>query len=152
MRKWFSRRPASDPIESAETIRRRLQAARLLVEKARRSPSTALVKNEDRGDRWGEILPSYGPDAPIPYGLSPSSPSKSVLAAALESILQGQRVSVDLFTQLYRGGFVFKNPHGQWSITALGKELIEKHKLITPEGCLVAGVKCVAGWGGRQSS
>lgn len=28
----------------------------------------------------------------------------------------------------------------------MGKELIEKHKLLTLEGCLVAGVRCVAGW------
>lgn len=152
MWKWFSRRPASDPIESAETIRRRLMAAQLLVQKARRSPSTARIKNEDRGDRWGEILPSDGPEAIIPYRPSPSGLSNSVLAAALESILQGQRVSAEIFTQLYRGGFVFKDPQGQWSITALGKELIEKHKLITPEGCLVAGVKCAAGWSGPQSS
>ncbi|MBK7091773.1 MAG: hypothetical protein IPH59_08640 [bacterium] len=55
-------------------------------------------------------------------------------------------MSAELFTQLYRGGFVFKDPRGQWKITGMGKELVEKHKLLTPEGCLVAGVRCVAGW------
>ena len=101
---------------------------------------------EDRCNRGREILPSDEPDAAIPYRLPPTRTAGSTLAAALESILQGQRVSAELFTQLYRSGFVFKDPRGQWRITAMGKELIEKHKLITPEGRLVAGVKCADGW------
>lgn len=28
----------------------------------------------------------------------------------------------------------------------MGKELTEKHKLLTPDGCLVAGVRCADGW------
>jgi hypothetical protein len=64
----------------------------------------------------------------------------------LESILQGRRVSPDLFTQLYRGGFVFKDPHGRWAITEMGKGLIEQNKLFLPDRCLVDGVECASGW------
>ncbi len=147
MWKWFSRRPAPNPTVRSETIRQRLQAARLLVQaRKERSDRAGVPTGEDRRNRWREILPPDEPDAAIPYQLLPARTSDSTLAAALESILQGQRVSTELFTQLYRRGFVFKNPHRQWSITAMGKELIEKHKLLTPEACLVAGVRCAALW------
>lgn len=149
MWKWFSRRLAPTPNESSETIRQRLQAAQWLVQvQKERSNRTSFPSEEDRRNRWREILPPDEPDVTIPYQLPPARTGDSTLAAALESILQGQRVSTELFTRLYRGGFVFKDPHGQWQITAFGKELIEKHKLLTPEGCLVAGVGCAAGWSG----
>lgn len=93
-----------------------------------------------------EILPSKEPDETIPYRLRSLPPGPPALAAALECILQGRRLSPDLFTQLYRGGFVFKDPHGQWAITEMGKELIERNKLFTPDLCLVAGVECASGW------
>ena len=145
MWKWFFRRPA--PIPTENVIRQRLQAALCLVQeqKERRIRSTVPTTVERR-NRGQEILPPDEPDATIPCRLLPSLSGGSTLAAALESILQGKRVSAELFTQLYRGGFVFKDPRGQWRITAMGKELIEKHKLLTPVGCLVAGVTCVAGW------
>jgi hypothetical protein len=120
-------------------------AQRLVQEQQDRRRRSGLPTDECR-NRNREILPPEGPDATIPYRLLPSQACGSTLAAALESILQGKRVSAELFTQLYRGGFVFKDPQGQWRVTAMGKELIEKHKLLTPEGCLVAGVKCAAGW------
>jgi hypothetical protein len=147
MWKWFSRRPAPNPNESAETIRQRLQAARLLVQtRKERSDRAGVPTREDRRNRSREILPSKAPDAAISCEPMPSPTTDSTFAAALESILQGQRVGTGLCTQLYRGGFVFKDPAGQWTITGAGKELIEKHKLITPDGCLVAGVRCAAGW------
>lgn len=90
--------------------------------------------------------PLTAPDEPIPYLPPPRPPGPPALAAALESVLQGRRVSPDIFTQLYRGGFVFKDPHGQWAITEMGKELIERNKLFTPSLCLVAGVECASGW------
>ena len=82
----------------------------------------------------------------IPHPSLPLQTDRPILAASLESILQGKRVRAEVFTQLYRGGFVFKDPQGQWRVTAMGKELIEKHKLLTPAGCLVAGVTCASGW------
>ncbi len=147
MWKWFSRRPAPNPPENPETIRRQLKAAQLLFQARKEKGSAGNPTREDSSrNRWQEILPSEDPDATISYQPLPSPTNDSALAAALESILQGQRVDAELFTQLYRGGFVFKDPGSQWAITATGKELIEKHKLITPEGCLVAGIRCAAGW------
>lgn len=148
MWKCFSRRPAPNPTDNPETIRRRLQAAQLLIRarKVTRTGSAIPVKAEGQPDRRREILPSDEPDAIIPCRALPPKVGGSTLAAALESILQGKRVDAAIFTQLFRGGFVFKDPCGKWAITALGKELIEKHKLLTPEGCLVAGVKCAADW------
>ncbi len=149
MWKWFSRRPAPNPPENPETIRRQLKAAQLLHQARKEKNSAGNPTREDSSrNRWKEVVPSDEPDAAIPYQPLPSQTKDSILAAALESVLQGQRVDAGLFTQLYRGGFVFKDPGGQWTITAAGKELIEKHKLITPEGCLVAGVRCAAGWDG----
>lgn len=144
MWKRLSRRHAPNLTESAERVRQRLQAAQRLVREQKERKSRSRFPTEERRNR--EILPPDEPDATIPYRLPPSQTGGSTLAAALESILQGKRVSPELFTQLYRGGFVFKDPHGQWKITAMGKELIEKHKLLTPEGCLVAAVRCAAGW------
>jgi len=147
MWKWFSRRPAPNPTENPETIRRRLRAAQLLIRaQEARTRSAVPVKTVGHPDCRREILPSDEPDAIIPCRPLSSQVTGSALAAALESILQGKRVEAAIFTQLFRGGFVFKDPCGKWAITALGKELIEKHKLLTPEGCLVAGVKCAAGW------
>jgi hypothetical protein len=147
MWKWFSRRPASMPPENPDAIRRQLRAARSLIQ-ARRDKTIAgnTTREDSSSNRWREILPSKAPDAAISCEPMPSPTTDSTFAAALESILQGQRVGTGLFTQLYRGGFVFKDPAGQWTITGAGKELIEKHKLITPDGCLVAGVRCAAGW------
>lgn len=118
----------------------------LVQARKERSDRVGVPTGEDRRNRWREILPPDKPDAMIPYQLMPARTSEPTLAAALESILQGQRVSTELFTQLYRGGFVFKDPCGQWTITALGKDLIQNHRLVTPEGCMVAGVKCAVGW------
>lgn len=143
MWKWLSRPLLPNPTENPERIRQRLQAAQRLVQQRRERTSRSRLPTEERRDR--EILPPDEPDATILYRSLPSQ-AGSTLAAALESILQGKKLSPELFTQLYRGGFVFKDPHGQWKITAMGKELIEKHKLLTPEGCLVAGVRCAAGW------
>ncbi|MGO8927140.1 MAG: hypothetical protein ACLQU3_09655 [Limisphaerales bacterium] len=64
--------------------------------------------------------------------------------------MQGRRVSPDLFTQLYRGGFVFKDPHGRWAITEMGKGLIEQNKLFLPDRCLVDGVECARGWNKQE--
>jgi hypothetical protein len=144
MWKRLSRRHALNPAENPENIRQRLQAAQRLVREQKERKSRSRFPIEEPRNR--EILPPDEPDATIPYQLPPSQTGDSTLAAALESILQGKRVGPDLFTQLYRGGFVFKDPHGQWRITAMGKELIEKHKLLTPEGFLVAAVRCAAGW------
>jgi hypothetical protein len=144
MWKWLSQPPLPNPTENPERIRQRLQAAQRLVQQRKERTSRSRLPTEERRNR--EILPPDEPDATIPCRLLPSLAGGPTLAAALESILQGKRVSAELFTQLYRGGFVFKDPCGQWKITGMGKELVEKHKLLTPEGCLVAGVRCVAGW------
>ena len=121
MWKWFSRRHSKQP-ESPEKIRQRLQAAQRLVQQRKERTSRSRLPTEERRNR--EILPPDEPDATIPCRLLPSHAGGSTLAAALESILQGKRVSTELFTQLYRGGFVFKDPHGQWRITGMGKELV----------------------------
>jgi hypothetical protein len=142
---WFCRRPP--PGSTENEIRLRLQAAQSLVqEQKERRIRSSVPTTAERRNRGREILPIDEPDATIPYRLLPSQAGGSTLAAALESILHGKRVSAELFTQLYRDGFVFKDPHGQWRITAMGKELTEKHKLLTPDGCLVAGVRCADGW------
>lgn len=146
MWKWFSRRHSAKPTENPEKIRQRLEAAQRLVQEQKDRRRRSDPPTDERRNRNREILPPDETDATIPCRLLPSLAGGSTLAAALESILQGKRVSAELFTQLYRGGFVFKDPRGQWKITGMGKELVEKHKLLTPEGCLVAGVRCVAGW------
>lgn len=147
MWKWFARRLAPNPTENVESIRQRLQAAQLLVqEQKERKTRSSVPANKQSRNRWREILPCNERDSAIPYHPLPPQSGGSILAAALESILQGQRVSADLFTQLYRGGFVFKDPSGHWKITATGKELIERHKLLTDGACLVAGVRGGAGW------
>lgn len=146
MWKWFSRRHSAKPTENPEKIRQRLEAAQRLVQEQKDRRRRSDPPTDERRNRNREIFPPDEPDATIPCRLLPSHAGGSTLAAALESILQGKRVSAELFTQLYRGGFVFKDPRGQWRITEMGKELVEKHKLLTPEGCLVAGVRCVAGW------
>jgi len=144
MWKWFSRPPSPNPTENPAKIRERLQAAQRLAQEQKERKSRSRFPTEERRNR--EILPPDEMNATIPYRLPPSQTGDSTLAAALESILQGKRVRPELFTRLYRGGFVFKDPHGQWKITAMGKELTEKHKLLTPDGCLVAGVRCADGW------
>ena len=148
MLKWLFRKSAAAPPENQGEVRRRLQAAQRLVRQQKESTdSPAIPEQGPPGNCAREILPSIEPDAAISYRL-PSSPppARSTLAAALESILQGRRVSSDLFTQLYRGGFVFKDPHGRWAITEMGKGLIEQNKLFLPDRCLVDGVECASGW------
>jgi hypothetical protein len=148
MLKWLFRKSATAPPENQGEVRQRLQAAQRLVRQQKESTdSTEIPKQGPPGNCAREIHPSNEPDAAISYRL-PSSPppARSTLAAALESILQGRRVSSDLFTQLYRGGFVFKDPHGRWAITEMGKGLIEQNKLFLPDRCLVDGVECASGW------
>lgn len=147
MFKWLLRRRSAPPPRRSSDVRQRLQAARRLVQqqKERNVPATFSKTPAPRG--FGrEISPCTAPEEPISYPPPPPPSGPPALAAALESILQGKRVSPDIFTQLYRGGFVFKNPHGQWAITEMGKDLIERNKLFTADLCLVAGVKCASGW------
>jgi hypothetical protein len=150
MLKWLFRQASPSPEKPAD-VHRRLQAAQLIVQQQReRHAPLEVSKKGTPSNPAREILPSDGPDATIPYRLpSPPAPP-GTLATALESILQGRRVSPDIFTQLYRGGFVFKDPHGRWAITEMGKELIERNKLFTPDRCLVAGVECAGGWNGEM--
>ena len=147
MLKWVFRKSAPAPPADQEDVRRRLQAAERLVRQQKESKaSPEIPKQGPSVNSAREIFPSIEPDAAISYQL-PSPPAvRSTLAAALESILQGRRVSPDLFTQLYRGGFVFKDPHGRWTITEMGKGLIEQNKLFVPDRCLVGGVECASGW------
>jgi hypothetical protein len=147
MLKWLFRQSPPAPPEHQEDVRRRLQAAQRLVRQQKETrDSPGSPSQEPHGSSAREILPSDGPDATNLCRLPSPLTGQSTLAAALESILQGHRVSSDIFTQLYRGGFVFKDPHGRWTITEMGKELIERNKLFTPERCLVAGVECAGGW------
>lgn len=144
---WLFRRqrkPAGEPREDAEGIRRKLAAAHLVVEAHRKK--CALEAAEKQHNNCQEILPSSEPDAVILYTPFPPPPGNSATAAALESILQGHRVDSELFTQLFRCGFVLKDPAGKWAITSAGKELIERHKLLTSAGTFVAGVRAAAGW------
>lgn len=74
------------------------------------------------------------------------------LARSLESILQGQKVSSDIFTALYRGGYVFKEPGGKWGITALGKQLVENQKIVLEAGeCMIDELPCRVGWKSQGS-
>jgi hypothetical protein len=147
MLKWLFRKSAAAPPENQGEVRRRLQAAQRLVRQQKESKDAPEIPNQGSpGNSAREILPSNEPDAAISYRLPSPPPARSTLAAALESILQGRRVNPELFTQLYRGGFVFKDPHGRWAITEMGKGLIERNKLFLPDRCLVAGVECACGW------
>jgi hypothetical protein len=72
---------------------------------------------------------------------------ESSLAAALEGILQGGRVDNEVFLQLYRNGFVFKEKERKWGITEAGKNLIERYKIIlSPQECRVNGQLCGKSW------
>ncbi len=148
MLKWLCRKSAAVPPENQGEVRRRLQAAQRLVRQQKEgNASPEIPKQGPPGNSAREILPSLEPDAAISYRLPSSpSPARSSLAAALESILQGRRVGSELFTQLYRGGFVFKHPHGRWAITEMGEGLIEQNKLFLPDRCLVDGVESASGW------
>ena len=71
---------------------------------------------------------------------------RNQLAGSLETILQGSKIDPDIFLKLYRGGYVFKTTGGAWKITERGKELIDKHKLISPDTTLINGVPCKKTW------
>ena len=147
MLKWLFRKSAATPPENQGEVRRRLQAAQRLFRQQKESKDAPEIPNQGSpGNSTREILPSNERDAAISYRLPSPPAARSTLAAALESILQGRRVSPELFTQLYRGGFVFKDPHGRWAVTEMGKGLIEQNKLFLPDRCLVDGVECVSGW------
>jgi hypothetical protein len=147
MLKWLFRPAAPAPPEHQGDVRRRLAAARRLVQQQKQGKDSPDIPSPGPpGSSAREILPASEPDAAISYRLPSLPAERSTLAAALESILQGRRVSPGLFTQLYRGGFVFKDPHGRWAITEMGKGLIEQNKLFLPDRCLVAGVECASGW------
>ena len=70
----------------------------------------------------------------------------TLLAAALECILQGAKIEKDVFVRLYRGGYVQKDTGGKWSITEPGKQLIERKKLYTAGECRIGGVLCAKDW------
>ena len=147
MLKWLFRQAAPALPEHQGEVRRRLQAARRLVQQQKQGKGSPDIPSQGPpGSSAREILPASEPDAVISYRLPSPPAERSTLAAALESILQGRRVSPDLFTQLYRGGFVFKDPQGRWAITEMGKGLIEQNKLFLPDRCLVGGVECASGW------
>ena len=147
MLKWLFRQAAPAPPEQQGEVRRRLADARRLVQQQKQGKDPPDIPSPGPpGSSAREILPASEPDAAISYRLPSLTAERSTLAAALESILQGRRVSPGLFTQLYRGGFVFKDPHGQWAITEMGKGLIEQNKLFIPDRCLVGGVECARGW------
>jgi len=145
MWKWFSRRPTPPASQSSDDIRRKLAAAHQIVQA--HNEKWAQKEAAERLASFQEILPSSDPDAVIGYEPPPPLAGNSAQAAALESILQGKRVEPQIFTDLFRAGFVSKDAQGQWTITATGKTLIERHKLITPIGVYVAGVKCGGSWG-----
>ena len=91
----------------------------------------------------GDNQPVCPPEADHSFKYTPLEvQDNSRLAGALETILQGQKVDPELFLKLYRGGYVFKNPGGQWQITSMGITLIERHKLLTEGGVLISGVVC----------
>ncbi len=147
MLKWLFRKSAAAPPENQGEVRRRLQAAQRLYRQQKASKDAPGIPNQGPpGNSAREILPSNEPDAAISCRLQSPPAARSTLAAELESILQGRRVSPEVFTQLYRGGFVFKDPHGRWAITEMGKGLIEQNKLFLPDRCLVDGVECASGW------
>jgi len=147
MLNWLVRRSSAPPFRQPSSVRQRLQAARHLVQRQKETDAPSEFSKKPLPRSFGrEIAPLTASDEPILYLPPPPPPGPPALAAALESILQGRKVSPDIFTQLYRGGFVFKDPHGQWAITEMGKELIERNKLFTPGLCLVAGVKCASDW------
>ena len=147
MLKGLFRKSAPAPPEHPGEVRQRLQAARRLVRQQKESTDCPGIPSPGPpGNSAREILPALEPDAAFSCPLPPPAAGRATLAAALESILQGRRVSPELFTQLYRGGFVFKDPQGRWAITEMGKRLIEQNKLFLPDRCLVGGVECARGW------
>ena len=149
---WLLRRLTPPLAVSPSAVPQRLQAAKRLIQE-RGEPHTPDGTSRERSSlhTCREILPSDEQGVIVSYRLPGLSPASPELAAALESVLQGRRVTPIVFTQLYRRGFVFKDPHGRWTITALGKDLIERNKLFTAERCLVAGVECAGGWGKRDN-
>ena len=146
---WLLRYFAQRPPVAPAGVHLRLQAARRLVQQRKEiNAPTGIPTEKSLSGTGREILPSTEQDSVISCRLLNSPTAAPALAAALESVLQGRRVGPDVFTQLYRGGFVFRDPQGRWAITEMGKQLIERNKLFTPHRCLVAGVECARSWSG----
>jgi len=93
-----------------------------------------------------EITPELSRTGLVPPEWLLRARDETLLAAALESILQGERVANEVFLQLYRHGFVFKEKEKKWAITEAGKQLIERHKLQGLQECRVHGLKCRKSW------
>ena len=144
---WLLRHFAQRTPVAPAGVHLRLQAARRLVQQRKEiNAPTGIPTEKSLSGTGREILPSAEHASVIPYRLLDSPTAPPVLAAALESVLQGRRVGPDVFTQLYRSGSVFRDPQGRWAITEMGKQLIERNKLFTPHRCLVAGVECAGAW------
>jgi len=147
MLKGLFRKSAPAPPEHPGEVRRRLQAARRLVRQQKEgNASPEIPKQGPREIPPAKFFPLSNRTQRFHAGCRRPTTGRATLAAALESILQGRRVASGLFTQLYRGGFVFKDPQGRWAITEMGKRLIEQNKLFLPDRCLVGGVECARGW------
>jgi hypothetical protein len=150
--RWIKRLLSPEPPRSnpaiAEDFHRRLHLAKL----------RAAVAGDDGARDDGrsseqmsppptfEITPELSRTGLVPPEWLLRARDETLLAAALESILQGERVANEVFLQLYRHGFVFKEKEKKWAITEAGKQLIERHKLQGLQECRVHGLKCRKSW------
>ncbi len=139
----FQKEPTRSPHAAAADFQKRLQQAKLQLAKAPQPKGEFVepmevppmeVKPEIAAPDQSFSCPAY---API---------EESVLAGALERILQGERVPSELFARLYHKGYVFKEKEKQWAITEEGKSLIERHKISDQIQCRINGVPCAKGW------
>lgn len=136
---WFHREPKDRGVSDVKISQNLLQASRLLQHK------TTPTARQDC-PRKNEIQP---PDEERPVTVPADMlgvSEEAQLAVALETILQGKRVTPERFTQLYRAGYTFKEPTGHWAITEAGKRLIERHKIKLDTTVLVEGIPCGTQW------
>lgn len=138
---WFKKKSTTEAI--ARDFSQRLQLARLHQRTERKpcaiqiqSPAATIILPTTT---YSDLIIHYDPEPPRRF-------TSGTLAASLEKILQGSKVPHDMFQELYRSGYVFKEKEKQWSITTAGKLLIERNKLISNTEIRVNGVICRKNW------
>ena len=143
----FPEPPRSNPA-IAEDFHRRLHLAKLRAAVAGHDGARDEGRSSEQmsPSPTSEITPELSRTGSVPPQWLLCARDETLRAAALESILQGGRVPNEVFLQLYRHGFVFKEKEKKWAITEAGKQLIERHKLQGPQECRVHGLKCGKSW------
>lgn len=153
MFEWFFNRKKKAPGQPGQFSRQFRRAQRLIAQRNAgqiEGPAKSAEAAVAAAPAAVEILPLAGPEQPAVEYTPATVSEEARLASSLETVLQGNRVAPEVFTELYRGGYVFKEPAGKWAITQPGKDLIERHKLYVPDMCLVDGVRCHADWSRRS--